>query len=338
MRFKRIVIHIGAEKTGSTTIQNFLFLNRYILKDAGIYFAQSPGKKNHSMIPKLLTSAVNNVEQGKVNDFREKKIIEIKTKILKEIYSEAVGCHTLIISSEHFHSKIKTQQEISRLKEILPDSDKVEILFYIRRQDRVCLSLYSTKVGAGSTKDFKFPSVNRNRLPYRYDYNAAYELWSNSFGVGSVKVNIFDNIVQHKNGLLKHLCAYLGINEDSHTITGEVENRSLDVNGLYLMKMVNRMGIGRTEFIKIRRIILSNFTQGEKFRPLKDEAVNFQQKFHFSNAELSRKILNHPLEDIFDNNYEYYIDKDLGVGQDKNFDLIIKNILEVLLKFIQQTK
>jgi len=338
MKLKKIIIHIGAEKTGSTTIQNFLFLNKNVLKDAGVYFLQSQGKKNHSIIPKVLSEKAHHTKQGEADDSLKKEVAEIKKNIEREVHSEAVGCHTLIISSEHFHSKLRTQREIERVKGILPESDKVEILFYVRRQDRVCLSLYSTKIGAGGTKDFKFPSVNSNLLPYRYDYNAAYELWSDVFGAGSVVVNIFDNIIHDNNGLLGHLCAYLGIHEDCHASVGQMQNRSLDINGLYLMKIVNRMGLGRIEFISIRRLVLDNFSQGEKFRPFKEEAIKFQKKFEFSNAELSRKVLDNPHKNFFDDNYDFYLDKERDVEQSEDSEFIIKNILKNVLKNIRNIK
>ena len=52
----KAVIHIGTEKTGTTTLQEFLHLNRANLKNQGIAYLQSPGERNNR---KLATYCMN---------------------------------------------------------------------------------------------------------------------------------------------------------------------------------------------------------------------------------------------------------------------------------------
>ena len=41
------ILHIGTEKTGTTSIQKFLATNRTLLKANGVLYPLSPGKVNH---------------------------------------------------------------------------------------------------------------------------------------------------------------------------------------------------------------------------------------------------------------------------------------------------
>lgn len=40
-------VHIGTEKTGTTSIQEFLYINKSIIQKQNYFFAQSIGIKNH---------------------------------------------------------------------------------------------------------------------------------------------------------------------------------------------------------------------------------------------------------------------------------------------------
>ena len=70
-----LVLHIGTEKTGTTSIQEFLKKNRDKLRKKGVYIPQSPmvGNGNHRWIPSL----ANN------DDFSDDFVIVQKFKTLK---------------------------------------------------------------------------------------------------------------------------------------------------------------------------------------------------------------------------------------------------------------
>ena len=54
---RRVLIHIGTEKTGTTTIQEFLHINREKLYSKGIVFLKSPGERNQ--VRDLVTYCMN---------------------------------------------------------------------------------------------------------------------------------------------------------------------------------------------------------------------------------------------------------------------------------------
>ena len=57
---KRLVIHIGMHKTGSTTIQRFLSRNRLVLRLAGVLYPESCGADGR----RTTTTAAHGVVRG----------------------------------------------------------------------------------------------------------------------------------------------------------------------------------------------------------------------------------------------------------------------------------
>ena len=47
----KVVLHIGTEKTGTSTLQETLYLNRELLHQHGCHLLQSANKKNARLVP-----------------------------------------------------------------------------------------------------------------------------------------------------------------------------------------------------------------------------------------------------------------------------------------------
>ena len=49
----KCILHIGTEKTGTTSLQSFFNINRDLLISNQIYYLKSPGLTNHRIVPVL---------------------------------------------------------------------------------------------------------------------------------------------------------------------------------------------------------------------------------------------------------------------------------------------
>jgi len=114
-------LHIGTEKTGTTTIQNFLSKNRPGLEQQGILYPQSPGNQNHTALAVYalsegkqnglsLSSGISNAEQ--VPPFRERLSLALDEEIA------ASDASIIIFSNEHLSSRLWTDIEIERVKKL----------------------------------------------------------------------------------------------------------------------------------------------------------------------------------------------------------------------------
>ncbi|AXT69661.1 hypothetical protein [Vibrio sp. dhg] len=74
----KLFLHIGTEKTGTTSIQESLYLNKVELISRGFYFVQSVGIKNNRDLPQVFIN-VNNKDDYFINK-------KINTKAERVLY------------------------------------------------------------------------------------------------------------------------------------------------------------------------------------------------------------------------------------------------------------
>lgn len=99
MQKRKILLHIGRHKTGTTAIQTCLFENRQYLSENGFYFLESYRIESaHHELSEYLCSP----DFQSLNDDEKKaELTKIKNILAKEIVSVPVD-HTIIITSEAF--------------------------------------------------------------------------------------------------------------------------------------------------------------------------------------------------------------------------------------------
>lgn len=137
---KKVNIHIGLEKTGTTAIQNFLKENKKLLEDVykiSVPSWQNSGSKNtHHQIAKTFIPKQNMVPWHK----------PLKIEYFEEILNQFQTSNNfsqLIISSELF--SYSSEKEIKRLHQILINFN-VNIILFLRRQDEYLDSLYNQHI------------------------------------------------------------------------------------------------------------------------------------------------------------------------------------------------
>jgi len=137
---KKIYIHIGIEKTGSTAIQGFLHENSQLLADE--YQILIPTWENDTSINTHYRMSKAFVPNKNISP--EHKIISIEYfKDILNGYENSNYFKKLIISSELF--SYSTAKEIKELKATLQNFD-VSIIVFLRRQDEYIESLYNQHV------------------------------------------------------------------------------------------------------------------------------------------------------------------------------------------------
>ena len=115
-KMKKVWLHIGTHKTGTTTLQKFFFENKEVLLQRGLYYPTEGSYfyqegENHSLLahalrnerPEFLPDNLTFTLEGCVNDIRA----DIRKSDAPEI----------VISSEHFSFNSTTEQ-VERLKRV----------------------------------------------------------------------------------------------------------------------------------------------------------------------------------------------------------------------------
>lgn len=133
---RRVVIHIGTHKTGSTSLQALLHNNRREMKRQGLeYYEGTRSKKNHYdlnlavMRPGVETFA--NFNRGEVD--QNKLYNEVREKIGDQMRRSTA--HTFVCSNEDL-SYLRTKQECERLKSLFTEQNiKFKILLVLRNKE-----------------------------------------------------------------------------------------------------------------------------------------------------------------------------------------------------------
>lgn len=236
---KKLILHIGTEKTGTTAIQEFLSLNRERLLDLGFFVPKSPSSSapNHR---KLATAFFNeNRTDDSFQHFNIKDLKSWREEVLTEVRTELQECKTPIhvISSEHFSSRLTTRSEKAALYTFLNSIyDEIELVSYFRRQDQYAVSLYSTYLKSGGIEKRILPKYQNIS---RYGYYEMCRDWEKVFGIGSLQARVFDRNELVSGNIVDDFCTVLGVNTRGLQLAEGDANPSLSHFGQEVLRNTN---------------------------------------------------------------------------------------------------
>lgn len=320
-----IILHIGSEKTGSTTIQSFLASNRANLLSQQIIVPKSLGK-NHYRLPIVAKELTVCSDKENYADAEH-----VKSLLEREVErSMNNGATRLVLSSELIHARLCAEDEIANLMSLLPSSYLTTVIWYVRRQDRAALSLYSTWLKSGHFGPFSYSDLNHKALPYRFDYWKAYQLWAKVVGANRINTIVYDD-VEVRQDLIRNFCLVAGITWSNDFMIPDKENTSLDVNGLYLMSLFskynseNNYSPGHNK--KLKEFISERFCNGKRLKPDRDSALRFYRHFSDVNESL-RSACFTDRDALFDHDFSSYpIEKEVP---EIDHELVIANLLQYI--------
>lgn len=302
---RKLYLHIGTEKTGTTTIQEFLYINKKALLKNGYHVLRSAGKRNHRDVPSYCMSDEHYddffLDKG-INDLEKKNVFRDKfyKSFRKEILSLGNDVHSVIISSEHFHSRLKTVAEIFTLKELVSELfSEVEIICYLREQSSLALSLYSTGIKSGVNVEFNRFLANCNPDNYYYNYSKILDCWSEVFSISSLNIRVFDKATFYNHDLLDDFC--FAIDKDLIEVVDRcvsVKNESLSNFGKMIGRAINSISprynqdgsVNQSRRRAINRVAegFSGNDSGLSY----DQYTKIYESFNELNVEVARKYFN----------------------------------------------
>lgn len=263
-------LHIGTEKTGSTSLQSFLEGSAVKLRDSGVLYVDYPGSMQ----------MVNQVRSNSLG-----------TGYLSSM-AEASDYYKVIISNEHF--SLLLPDEIVRLKHALTiyfgDKDpNIRIVIYLRPQYEVAISSYSTALRKGL--------INHQLLefsidPYwKYNYLAIIQAWQSVFGCQNVIVRDFHAL--EKENIIYDFCSLVGIQQDPEASITFL-NRGLNktalafLQRLYYGEKTKERLIG-SDLADLITEALDEAYSGQGPQPSRTDVERFMAPYRVLNAQLVRE-------------------------------------------------
>jgi hypothetical protein len=261
---KKIILHIGSGKTGSTSIQRALYecrsLNDHVLK-----FPVLLNWKNNQVFRFAFCEshkATSNIRNKYVN--KQDDYLDFQNAIKKN-FTEQVSNHEVVMVSSEFLF-MSSQEEALRIKDFLNELgfDEIHVVMYLRDPAKYYLSLAQQSLKS----QHKLPSPDN----FNYDLVGAINNWS-SAQPASLTVKEFDKSKLVEGDVVKDIEQYiLSVIEEPITLSlSKQQNESMSVEGTAILqeyhKLLSKCDFDyetRTKYIQRARVFSRVASAGSK--------------------------------------------------------------------------
>jgi hypothetical protein len=292
---RHAILLIGTEKTGTTTLQQFLARNRPALRARGFLYPAFCGEVNHTGL------AAYAMDGARLDDIRipfgftgPGDLPALRARLGAAARAELSGWDgTVLFCSEHCHSRLTTPAEVAVLRDLLrPLFDRITIAVYLRRQDLVAISLYATQVKSGATHGAILPDTTPSD-PY-YNYDLSLRLWEDAFGADAVRPRLYDRSELVGGSVVDDFCATWGLGDVADYAPVPDYNASLDATGVEFLRHANPAlaALPAAEAGRARGMFVAHLEQirpGRGPQPARDAAWAFYAQFRPSNDLVRRR-------------------------------------------------
>lgn len=198
----KLIIHIGTEKTGSSSVQQWGAKNRDLLKENGVFYSESLGVLDHrkaSVYARLPHLADDGFSRYGITDAEQhvKFKQQVEQALAEEVeLAKQLNCRYFVVSSEHFHSRIDSVAMVEEASKLFtPHFDDIEILAYIRPQAELFQSRISVNIRNLDIRKTELIDKWQKDITY-FDNFAMWQRWSSVFKKVTFKpFNKYKNVV-----------------------------------------------------------------------------------------------------------------------------------------------
>jgi hypothetical protein len=231
---KQIFLHIGGEKTGTTTLQHFLTRNAAQLRRMGFHYPCAAKDLCFDGIGHFPVAASLISEKAEFLSDKSQSTLPFVLGQLAQ--SLSVTKDTTILSCEHLSSRVKLTPQLMTLRDALPAAD-VKVIYYLREPSDLALAAWSTDVCCGGKRPFNADDVTpENRY---YNHLETLTLWGSVFGDSNLIVREYSRSHLIDGDIRKDFCALVGMNPDYLQFDGDEKNQSLDAQSLEVLRHIN---------------------------------------------------------------------------------------------------
>ncbi|ENO8738142.1 hypothetical protein ACCE47_001087 [Campylobacter coli] len=308
-------VHIGTEKTGTTSIQEFLYINKSIIQKQNYFFAQSIGIKNHWDLA-FLGYSLNKKDSYILNNslWNFQAIKQHKKNIFSKIKDEVKFNHKIIFSSELLQSRLTRKREIVKLYTFLKKIGftNIKVICYIRDANEMLRSLLSEAIKWEEIDSFELKEEKEEyKLGYKKNlfhfhhicnHKQTLQWWGEVFGKENLIVRLFDKNEFYQGDLLKDFIHSIGLEWDDEFIIPPKQNESLDLLGIDLLRRINKFlplfcNNARNIFRgDLHHFAVKHFTSKDshlKFQPPKEVVQSYIDYFEESNEWVRKEFFPH---------------------------------------------
>lgn len=214
----KALIHIGMPKTGSSSIQEFLKINREGLAARGVLYA--PNNPDHGSQFELAVAG-RTLSDNIIPEDTPRKILGLPGMEEQRRYlaayeafldaqiAEAPDAWLFVASSEHIQPWLNRVNQIRALDRFLRSRfSSVRYVVYLREQADLLVSAWSERIRRGEVLDLD-THVEQRLAAVNYDAMVA--LWEKAIGTDRLDVRLLRSDWMEGGDLITDFCAAMGV-------------------------------------------------------------------------------------------------------------------------------
>ena len=240
---KQTILHIGLEKTGTTSIQFLLRQNREQLLSSSILVSNGSATGNNFQLAVAsyakfradgLTRQLSIGSEAELQKFRQATMQALAAEI-KTTTPEKV-----ILSSEHFQSRLLGTEDIALLKNLLEEAGckNIKVLLYLRDPLKIAMSHHGMAIKKGIHVTEEFYRPDHRRISHIIDHKKTLTNWVAVFGEANMDVRLYPE-GQSSDVLIADFLGAAGVSPNQLDLSKQ-ELRNVNLNALAL-ETLNRV-------------------------------------------------------------------------------------------------
>lgn len=294
---RRLYLHIGAHKTGTTTLQRTLQLNRPYLCQQGYDYGCS------SLFPNLHL----HVGPGQGASFLPSGFKVTNPEGL--IADLTAGTRDRVIGSSENFSFFFSAAAVRDLADLLrPYFGEVRIISYLRRQDFHAISHHQEGAKPNRAPEGALWGHAAAALPVwsptqdlYLDYAARLAPWAEAFGAENLMIRAYDRSLLKDGDIVADFLSLLGLGSTSLQTTAN-QNVSLGAAQAKIGHLMAENGVKA----EVASTVLKGMPRTGRLRPSRKEAQDFLARYVGSNQRLNAQFRITDLPDLFDPDFSDY--------------------------------
>lgn len=288
---RRAILHIGAEKTGTTALQLAFREDAERMALAGVRYPDLGGLSHAALVYAAADETEEVADLGPHIGLMPGETRTAFTARLHDRLAEEVRSYDgarFVLSTEHAQSRLVSAEAIARIRALLAQHfDEVEIAVYLRRWDRMATSFHSTRVRNGPTAPFSFARFAGSTL---LDYRRLLDRWAEAFGEAHLHVGIFDRRELVNGSILDDFTTRFGLPTVAPVAD---QNVSLDAAGQALMRIIDHVLVDlapeKRDVVRLAVTASLRPEPGSVLPVTKQQARDFVRRFARDDAAICKR-------------------------------------------------
>ncbi len=312
---KKVIIHVGQYKTGSTSIQKLMWLNRNELLSRGVLYPQSFVRDfAHFLITDLLRKDYR-------NPIKKVKLDPLREEIQKSSANTAViSCESLSGATVRWFAPEMMRFMWQRLVEVFDGFD-VRVVFYVRRQDESINSRIIQEIkGQAKKASIEYESFLYKKSSMNYSY--FYGLLEQVFGSGKIDVRLYDRRYLANTDVRFDFLEYLDLETCGLSVPISNENAAPSSKLIGFYRVINSLNLEANDYTLLTNGIWRELSSDDSPRAViigSRERANIMGYFRESNIRFIENCVPETNKKDF---YETFIAEPMMVDANVSIDVV----------------